>query len=319
MRGLRAYAALVLAAGGWGVATAMAKYAVGPLGAFTTLIIELATAVAVLWPAVWLRREKRSVPLRRYLLLGFVEPVVTFGALDLGLQRTSAADAALLDGLQSCFVLVLGLLLLKEAVKRRAVLGVLVATVGGALLAGAHFTPRAALGDGLVLIGSLAASWSVILVSRLAEQASALEMTAYQFGVGFAFTLPLAVIVWSTGAEQLPTARDLPYVAAAAGIGLIGFGAAYLLYNYAVARVPVGVAGMALNLIPVFGVGTAVLTLSERLNAWEVAGGVLIVAGVAMFPYETKDPVAVDGDRAPEPDPDPARPALTAGERAAWL
>ena len=266
MTGLRAYAALVFAAGSWGIATATAKYAVGPLGAFTTLIIELAAAMAVLWPAAVLRRVRRSVPLRRYLILGLVEPTVAFGALDLGLQRTTASDAALLDGLQSCMVLVLGVLLIKEAVTRRSALGVLVATIGGALLAGAHFTPRAVLGDGLVLVGSLAASWSVILVSRLAERASALELTAYQFGVGFVFTLPLALIAWASGAEQLPTPHDLPYVAAAAGIGLLGFGAGYLLYNYAVAHVPVGAAGVALNLIPLFGVGTAVLALGERFE-----------------------------------------------------
>ena len=301
MTGLRSYSALVFAAGSWGVATAIAKYAVGPLGAFTTLIIELGASVAVLWPAARLCRVRRSVPLRRYLLLGLVEPVVAYGALDLGLQRTSAADASLLDGLQSCIVLVLGALLLKEAVRRRAILGVLVATVGGTLLAGAHFTPRAGLGDALVLTGSVAASWSVILVSRLAERASALELTTYQFGVGFVLTLPLALISWTTGAEHLPTAHDLPYAASAAAIGLLGFGAGYLLYNYAVARLPVGVAGMALNLIPLFGVGTAVLALGERLSVWELVGGALILAGVALFPYETKEAASVDDDAADVP------------------
>ena len=289
MRAVRAYTALVFAAGSWGVATATAKYAVGPLGAFTTLIIELAAAMAVLLPAAAVLRVRRSVPLRRYLLLGFVEPAVAFGALDLGLQRTSAGDAALLDGLQSCIVLVLGVLLIKEAVTRRSVLGVVVATVGGAMLAGAHPTAQAMLGDSLVLLGSLAASWSVILVSKLAERASALELTTYQFGVGFVFSLPLAVVAWASGAERVPTLHDLPYIAAAAGIGLVGFGAGYLLYNYAVAHVPVGVAGMALNLIPLFGVGTAVFALGERLGAWELVGGALIVTGVALFPYETKE------------------------------
>lgn len=289
MRAVRAYSALVFAAGSWGVATATAKYAVGPLGAFTTLIIELGASMLVLWPAAAMLGVGRSVPLRSYLLLGLVEPTVAYGALDLGLQRTSAGDAALLDGLQSVIVLVLGLLILKEAVTRRSVLGVLVATIGGGLLAGAHPTARAMLGDSLVLLGSLAASYSVILVSRIAERASALELTVYQFGVGFVFTLPLAVIAWSTGAESVPTTHDLPYVLAAAGVGLVGFGAGYLLYNYAVAHVPVGVAGMALNLIPLFGVGTAVLALSERLDAWELVGGALIVAGVALFPYETKE------------------------------
>ncbi|RXS85347.1 EamA family transporter [Streptomyces sp. TM32] len=44
-------------------------------------------------------------------------------------------------------------------------------------------------------------------------------------------------------------------------IGLVGFTLGYLAYNYAVSHVPVGVAGMALNLIPLFGVVVAVLWL----------------------------------------------------------
>jgi drug/metabolite transporter (DMT)-like permease len=313
VKALRAYAALAFATASWGIGTATAKYAVGPLGAFTTLVIELSAAALVLWLAMTIRAcrasraslsgpaglsglsgrrpRSRSIPLRRYLLLGLVEPVITYGALDLGLQRTSAADASLLDGLQSCIVLVLGVLLLKEAVTRRSLAGVLVAALGGALLAGAHFTARGLLGDALVLLGSLGGSWSVILVSTMTEQADALELTAYQFGVGFVFSLPIAFVAWGTGGERMPGAGDLRYVAAAAGIGLVSFGAGYLAYNYGVARVPVGAAGMALNLIPLFGVTTAVLALGERLSVFEVIGGALIIAGVAVFPYTTKESV----------------------------
>jgi drug/metabolite transporter (DMT)-like permease len=306
---MRAYAALAFAPISWGVGAAMAKYAVGPLGAFTTLIIELFAASLVLWaamarrPAGW---RARSIPLRRYLLLGLVEPVITYGALDLGLQRTSAATATLLDGLQSCIVLVLGLLLLNEAISRRSLAGVMVATLGGVLLAGAHFTARGLLGDGLVLIGSLGGSWSVILVSSMTEQADALELTAYQFGVGFVFSIPIALFAWGTGAEHLPGVADLRYVGVAAGIGLVSFGAGYLAYNYGVARVPVGAAGMALNLIPLSGVTAAVLILGERLSVAEVVGGALIIAGVAVFPYTMKETAQV-------PDPGPLAPSACSG------
>jgi drug/metabolite transporter (DMT)-like permease len=74
---------------------------------------------------------------------------------------------------------------------------------------------------------------------------------------------------------------DLRYVGAAAGIGLVSFGAGYLAYNYGVARVPVGAAGMALSLIPLSGVTAAVLILGERLSVAEVAGGALIIASAS--------------------------------------
>ncbi|MEV6804742.1 DMT family transporter [Streptomyces sp. NPDC017082] len=305
MNRLRPYGALIVAAGSWGVATAVAKYAVDGIGAFTTFFIEVGVAAAVLWAAMLWVRPRRTVPLRHFAFLGLLEPVVAYGALDLGLQRTGAADAALLDGLQSAMVLVMGVVFIKEAVSRRSVAGVLVGTVGAALLTGAHFSVDVGIGNGLVLLGSLGASASVIVVSRLAAGASALELTAYQFGFGFLFGIPVIAVVWGTGAEPIPGAAELSHVGAAAAIGLVGFALAYLAYNYAIPQVPVGVAGMALNLIPLFGVAVAVLWLGEDLSVLKLTGGALIVAGIALFPYASDDAAATKSPPGAAALPDP--------------
>lgn len=288
MHRIRVYGALIAAAGSWGTATAVAKYAVGGLGAFTTLFIEIGTAAVILWIAMIRVRPARIVPIHHYLFLALLEPVVAYGALDLGLQRTGASEAALLDGLQSAMVLVMGMVFLKEAASRRSVAGVAVATAGAALLTGAQVSLNGSIGNALVLLGSLGASASVIVVSRLAAQATALELTAYQFGFGLLLIIPAVAFLWGTGAEAVPGVRQLPYVAAAAAVGLVSFAFGYLAYNYAVSKVAVGVAGMALNIIPLFGVAAAVLWLGEELSWPKVIGGVLILAGVFLFPYETE-------------------------------
>jgi hypothetical protein len=59
---MRAYVALAFAPISWGVGAAMAKYAVGPLAAFTTLIIELFAASLVLWAAMARRPAGQSDP-----------------------------------------------------------------------------------------------------------------------------------------------------------------------------------------------------------------------------------------------------------------
>jgi drug/metabolite transporter (DMT)-like permease len=303
---LRPYGALVLAAASWGAATAVAKFAVAGLGPFTTLFIEVATAAVVLWVAMALARPRRTVPLRYYLGLALLEPVVAYGALDLGLARTTAADAALLDGLQSVMVLLLGVIFVRERVGRRSVAGVLVATAGAALLFGAHLTLNAGIGNALVLLGSLGASASVIVVSRLARDATALELTAYQFGIGLAFAAPAAFAAWATGSEAVPGPAKLPQVAAAAAIGLVGFALAYMAYNYAVGHVPVAAAGMALNLIPLFGVAVAIGWLGESVTMLKWLGGGLILAGIALFPY---------APAGGEPAKSPQRPAAVTTHR----
>lgn len=293
---LRPYAALVLATGAWGVEITAAKYTVQGLGGFTTLFIESATAAAVLW-AVKLRSPvRRSVPLRSYVVLGLVEPFLLYSALNVGLRGAKAADASLLVALLPVMVLVLGVIFTSERVSPRGLLAVLVATAGGVLLATVHVTAKVGLGDGLVLVACLAAAASVLLVSRLTGRASALEITAYQFGFGFLFTIPVIVAVWATRYEPVPGVAQLPRVAAAVGIGLGAFALAYAAYNYAVGRVSVHTAGIALNLIPLFGVASAVLLLGERLTGVEWIAGAVIIAGLAMFQPDAEVPAT-----SPEP------------------
>ena len=64
----------------------------------------------------------------------------------------------------------------------------------------------------------------------------------------------------------------------------IALAAGFLLYNYAIVRVPVTTAGMILNTLPVFGVAAAIAFLGERITWAQVAGAVVIL--IAFFLFE---------------------------------
>lgn len=308
MNRLRPFVALLLSTAAWGIEITVAKYAVDGLGGFTTLFVESAVAAVVLWGLLLRSGVRRTVPLRHYAVLGLVEPFLLYSALNVGLQNAQAADASLLVALLPVMVLVLSVVFVKERVSLRSLAAVLIATAGGALLATTHVNARVGLGDGLVLVACLAAASSVLLVNRLTTQASALEITAYQFGFGFLFTIPVIAVVWGTGYEAVPGPAQLPKVAAAMGIGLGAFALAYIAYNYAVGRVSVNTAGVALNLTPLFGVASAVLMLGERLTPVEWAAGAIIVVGLATFPHEAEP--APDASLPRREGPRRAEPAL---------
>jgi drug/metabolite transporter (DMT)-like permease len=65
----------------------------------------------------------------------------------------------------------------------------------------------------------------------------------------------------------------------AAGPTLIGFG----LYNVSLGYLPASVANLIVTLEPVFTVAIAAAFLGERLNAVQIAGGVMILGGVALL------------------------------------
>ena len=60
-------------------------------------------------------------------------------------------------------------------------------------------------------------------------------------------------------------------------------GLSFLLFNMVIVQVDAGRAAVALNLIPVFGVASAVLFLREDLTARDVFGAVLIGSSVVYF------------------------------------
>lgn len=294
MTRVRHYAALVVATLAWGVEIVVGKYAVGGIGAFTTLFVECGTAAAFLWTLMLFRRPRRTIPLRHFAFLGLLEPFVCYGALDLGLRTAGAADAALLVALLPVMVLALGVVFARESVGWRGTTGALVSTVGAVLLTTVDVTVVGGFGDLFVLLADLGAAAAVLVVNNLSARASVLEITAYQFGFGFALTVPVSTVVWLTGAEPVPGLSDLPQLISAAAIGLGAFALAYLAYNYAVAHVSVGMAGIALNLIPLFGVIAAVLVLGETIGPWQWFAGALLIAGLALFPpagRETPEPV----------------------------
>jgi len=69
------------------------------------------------------------------------------------------------------------------------------------------------------------------------------------------------------------------------------FGSAipFLLFTYAVARLPAARTGLPLNLIPVFGVLFAVALLKERLMTAQLLGGLLVVAGLGTAQLRVSD------------------------------
>jgi O-acetylserine/cysteine efflux transporter len=77
----------------------------------------------------------------------------------------------------------------------------------------------------------------------------------------------------------------LRYWAVALLVGIGGYGASFLLYNYAIVIIEAGPAAIIINMIPAFGLATAVLLLGERLAPNQIAGAALLTASVVGFSW----------------------------------
>ena len=93
-------AALLLASALWGGAIAGTKYALRAFDPVTLLSVELVAATAALWVVLLIRgyRPPPSWPVA--VLLGLLEPALAYLGDTFGLSLTSAADGAIISGLE---------------------------------------------------------------------------------------------------------------------------------------------------------------------------------------------------------------------------
>jgi O-acetylserine/cysteine efflux transporter len=282
MAGLRSpTAALLTAAGLWGVAVTGTKYALGGFDPVTLLSVELMAGAGVLWAALVILGYRPPGSWWLPALLGLLEPALAYLGDTFGLSLTSAVHGAVINGLESGLVVVLAAVLLRETITRPAIVAVVAALAGLAVLAGAGEGHSTAAGDLLVAGGVLSASLYTIAAKRFDDGSDALSLTAWQFTAATLVSLLVTIARWTAGAGTVPTAPRFWLIAAL--VGTAGFGASFLLFNTVIVQVDAGRAAIVLNLIPVFGVVSAVAFLREGVTSRDALGAVLIGSSVLYF------------------------------------
>jgi O-acetylserine/cysteine efflux transporter len=276
-------AALITASLFWGTAVSATKYALRGFGPITLLAIALTAGTVTLWAIVVLRGHRPPPPLRRALLLGLFEPALAYAGDLLGLARTTAANGALLSGLESVFIVLLAAVFLRERITGRVTMALALALAGVMTLEGTGSFSGAGLGDLLVLAGVLSAAAYTIVARGMGDDSDPLTVTAFQFATATVLVLPGVAVVWATHVEPTPSHVAARFWLAAILVGVIGYAASFVLYNYAIARVRAAPASIIVNLIPVFGLASAVLWLGDSLTVGRILGAILIGLSVTIF------------------------------------
>jgi len=273
---------MVAAAASWSAATVLTKVVLHQLAPLDLLGVELFSSAAVMVLAVAVR-GRPYLPRRRrtFVMLGALEPALSFALFDFGLARTGAADAALLVAAESLFGVLIARLVLGERISRPTALLLGLGFTGSVLVGlGEAGHATSLFGDVLVLGGSLTAAAYGVGARRFSEGEDNLAATATQLVAAALLSAPLVVLGAATGSSHL-TSANASHLIGGVAVGLTGGALPFLAFNFAIRNLAVAGAGLVLNLIPVVGAGLAVLVLGERLGPAELAGGALVVLAAA--------------------------------------
>ena len=268
----------------WGLAPVATRAAVAHLAPLPLLVLRLGLASLVLLPwAVPVFRRIRGCAAGRLLAAGILGFVGYNLPVTVGLQWLPASTAGLLLATEPVWVMLLGWAFLRERGGGRAWLGSVAALGGVAVLAGpgavtgAHGY-RALAGAGLVLAGTLAFGAYTIAVRPLSQDYGAVPATAASTVVGTLPYLPFAGTLAGARLTDLGPAvwAELAFLALGSSV------AGMLLWNLAVLSGGTARVSLLLYLEPAVSVAGAVILLGERVGPATIAGGLLILAGVAI-------------------------------------
>jgi len=242
-------------------------------------------AVLLLLPFVagGLWRQRDLLWRQRWLVLlcgGF--GIAGYNALAyVALRTVPAVNVAFLNSTLPLMVPVVAVLLGRETVSRRTLLGIAVSFAGvcwivsrgnPALLLALHFE-RA---DLLVLLAILNYALYSVLLRRRDPALDPLVFLAATMATGLAVLLPFWLWELQAGAK-IPF--DAGSIAAVVYIGVFASLLAFILWNRCVAMLGATVTGVSFHLVAVFTAVLAFLLLGEPVEAFHLVGILLILAG----------------------------------------
>jgi O-acetylserine/cysteine efflux transporter len=273
---------LVLAAALWGGAVSGTKYALRGFDPVTLLSTELLAATVTLWAVLLLSGYRPPASWRVAALLGLLEPALAYLGDTVGLSHTAAVNGSIISGLESGLVVALAAVLLGEAVTRATLVAIVLA-LGGLVVIAGEGGRGTAIGDLCITAGVLSASLYSVAAKRLDDGSDALSLTTWQFSAATIVSLSVAVVGWIATGHH-PRVDVAPrYWLAAVAVGAIGLAFSFLIYNKVLSSVDAGWTAIVLNLIPVFGLLSAISLLGEKLSRGSGIGALLVGTSVIYF------------------------------------
>ena len=263
----------------WGANFVAAKWAVAEM---SPLLVAGLRYVVVLVPAIlFVRRPAVSIGvLVGYgLFVGAGQFGFLFSAIKFGMP---AGLASLVVQVQAFFSIGLAMLFLGDRPKPTALAGALIAFGGIAVIAFGRMEGAALLPVLLTLLAAM--SWGV--ANLMAKKAGDIDM--------------LGLVVWSALVPPLPLfllslVLDGPdaWPRMVANISWLGFGSllfigwaatvfGYGAWNVLLKRYPTSTVAPFALLVPVVGLSASALLLGESVDGFEIAGCVLIFAGLLL-------------------------------------
>jgi drug/metabolite transporter (DMT)-like permease len=277
----------LLLCGIWGSTWLFIKLGLEDLPPLTFAGIRFVIASAILVTLVRMRRL--SLPrLRRdwYLLAatGILAFSMNYGLLFWGEQYISSGLAALLQATTPAFGLVVAHFYLPgERITAAKIIGVVMGVAGVAVIFSNQLSvagPKALAGSVALVLSAVCVAYSNVLVKAYCQNLDPTILAAGQMVFGL---VPLLLIGIPLEGNPLKFRWTSMSVVALFYLAIVGSVIAFVLYYWLVRNMDVTKAMLIALVTPVVAVTLGMLVLGEKLTWRTLAGGAMIISGIALI------------------------------------
>ena len=231
-------------------------------------------------------------------LMGLLNPFLVTLSFHIGLLLTSPVNGVAIISTLPLMQPFVAKIFLNEKIEIKVIIGVFITLIGTYLLLTSQFKLGVGnyLGDLIIFIGMLCASTNEVIGRKFMQtKVNQLSVNTFQYFTGFVFSFLILFIIWPNSSFKYTYHLEFtPSVMAALTLSFITF-AAYLFYNYALRRLPVGRISLMYPLTGPIGATSAWIVIDAEINFKIFLSLVIILIGT-IIPYIDKKSLTKEMD-----------------------
>ena len=270
----------------WGSTWLFIKIGLNDLPPLSFAAIRFVIAAAILWVILVVRRLSVPTSARDLLLLagtGVLGFTVNYGLIFWGEQYISSGLAAVLQSTIPAFGLLFAHLHLPdERMTPAKVFGVILGVIGVGVIFSNQLSlagPRAFAGSVAIVISAAGAAYSNVLIKGYGEKIEPTIIAATQMTFGL---IPILIIGLIWEGNPLNFRWTGMAVISLFYLAIVGSVIAFILYYWLVQHMDVTKSMLIALVTPVTAVILGMIVLREQLDWRTLAGGVLVLSGIAL-------------------------------------
>jgi drug/metabolite transporter (DMT)-like permease len=276
----------------WGSTWLFIKVGLRDLPPISFAAIRFLIATAILAAIIAVRRLSLPRSAKDWWMLagtGVLAFALNYGLIFWGEQYISSGLAALLQATIPAFGLVIAHLHLPaERMTLLKLFGVVLGVAGVGVIFSNQLTfagPKALAGSVALVISSICVAYSNVLVKAYARN---LEPTIIAGGQMFFGLFPLAIVGFTAEGSPVNFHWTGLAILSLFYLAIVGSVIAFILYYWLVRRIDVTKSMLIALVTPVTAVLLGMLVLHEEMNWRTLAGGALIMSGIALLVIHRK-------------------------------